>query len=203
MAQSVLIVDLPRTADGTSADGVETLEQCSDEELVAALGQREQRALEELVRRHGSWAARFAQRLCGEPQLAEEVVQSAFLRLWEHPGRWEGRASFPTWFYRVVHNLCIDQLRRTRTNFDPLEESLADSAPTPPEQLERRQRGLGVQQALAQLPQRQRSAIVLSHYEERSQAEAAAILGISEGALESLLSRARATLRTLLRDQRH
>ena len=95
------------------------------------------------------------------------------------------------------------ELRRTRTNVDPLEESLADPAPTPPELLERRQRGLGVQQALAQLPQRQRSAIVLSHYEERSQAEAAAILDISEGALESLLSRARATLRTLLRDQRH
>lgn len=130
-------------------------------------------------------------------------MQSAFLRLWNHAERWEGRARFSTWFYRVVHNLCIDQLRRARTIGDALEDELVDTAPTPPEQIERRQRGRGIQQALAQLPERQRTAIVLSHYEECTQAEAAAILGISEGALESLLSRGRATLRTLLHDQRH
>ena len=201
MTESVFLDALPRGA--ANREGSNTLEQRSDEELVAAVVRREQRALEELVRRHGGWAARFAQRLCGEPQLAEEVVQSAFLRLWNHAERWEGRARFSTWFYRVVHNLCIDQLRRTRTDCDALEDELVDSALTPPEQLEQRQRGLGIRQALAQLPERQRAAIVLSHYEDCSQSEAAAILGVSEGALESLLSRGRATLRTLLHDQRH
>lgn len=201
MTESAFLDVLPH--DTVNRAGSDTLGQRSDEELVAAVVRREQRALEELVRRHGGWAARFAQRLCGEPQLAEEVVQSAFLRLWNHAERWEGRARFSTWFYRVVHNLCIDQLRRARTSCDALEDELVDSAPTPPEQIERRQRGRGIQQALAQLPERQRTAIVLSHYEECTQAEAAAILGISEGALESLLSRGRATLRTLLHDQRH
>ena len=203
MTESVFLDVLPRAAGTANRAGSDTLGQRSDEELVAGVVRREQRALEELVRRHGGWAARFAQRLCGEPQLAEEVVQSAFLRLWNHAERWEGRARFSTWFYRVVHNLCIDHLRRARTTYDALEDEFVDPAPTPPEQLERRQHGLEIQQALAQLPERQRAAIVLSHYEDCTQAEAAAILGISEGALESLLSRGRATLRTLLHDQRH
>jgi RNA polymerase sigma-70 factor (ECF subfamily) len=60
-----------------------------------------------------------------------------------------------------------------------------------------------VRAALAGLPERQRAALVLSHYEGRTQAEAAAILGISEGALESLLSRARAALRQSLREETH
>jgi RNA polymerase sigma-70 factor (ECF subfamily) len=135
--------------------------------------------------------------------MAEDVVQAAFLRLWNHAGRWEGRARFSTWFYRVVHNLCIDQMRRQHRDFDPLADTLPDPAPGPHEQLEQEQRGLDVQQALARLPERQRAAIVLSHYQECTQGEAASILGISEGALESLLSRGRAALRLLLRDQRH
>ena len=62
------------------------------------------------------------------------------------------------------------------------------------------QREARVRAALAALPVRQRAALVLCYYEERSQAEAAALLGVSEGALESLLSRGRATLRKWLRD---
>ena len=174
----------------------------TDEALVAAISRGEQRALEALVRRHGGWAARFAERLTGNAVLAEEVVQAAFLKVWQKSEAWEGRSRFSTWFYRVLHNLAIDEVRARRSDHDELDESLADHRDGPEQVAARGQRDARVRAALAALPERQRLAMVLSHYEGCSQAEAAAILGIAEGALESLLSRARATLRSALSDER-
>ena len=102
----------------------------------------------------------------------------------------------------MLHNLAIDQLRAQRNDHDELDESLHDERAGPQRLAERDQRDARVRAALATLPERQRLALVLSHYEGCSQAEAAAILGIGEGALESLLSRARATLRNALSDER-
>ena len=173
----------------------------SDESLVVAVGKRDERALKLLLDRHRGWAARFAERLTGDPQTAEEVVQTAFLRLWNRADRWEGRSRFTTWFYRVLHNLSVDELRRKRIAFEVLDESQEDSTRSPMEQVQSEQTSLRVRRAVLALPQRQRSAIVLSHYEGCSQAEAASIMGVSESALESLLVRGRATLRSLLADQ--
>ena len=174
----------------------------NDETLVAAVARGEERALELLIRRHGGWAARFAERLTGNAAMADEVVQNGFLKIWQKAATWEGRSRFSTWFYRVVHNLAIDQLRAQRNDHDELDESLHDERAGPQRLAERDQRDARVRAALATLPERQRLALVLSHYEGCSQAEAAAILGVGEGALESLLSRARATLRNALSDER-
>lgn len=182
---------------------VTRIEDVPDETLVAALSRGDQRALAQLVQRHGGWAARFAERMTGSPHAAEEVVQNAFLRLWHSAERWEGRSRFTTWFYRVLHNLAVDELRRRRGGHEELDEALEDPAATPPELLERDRRAARVRAALERLPERQRAALVLRHYEDCSQGEAAQILGISEGALESLLSRGRATLREQLRGELH
>lgn len=190
---------LPGIMSG-SGDDVRT--EPSDETLVAAVARGEERALELLIRRHGGWAARFAERLTGNAAMADEVVQNGFLKIWQKAGTWEGRSRFSTWFYRVLHNLAIDQLRAQRNDHDELDESLHDERAGPQRLAERDQRDARVRAALGTLPERQRLALVLSHYEGCSQAEAAAILGIGEGALESLLSRARATLRNALSDER-
>ena len=174
----------------------------SDAELVAAIGRQDPRALEQMVARHGGWAAHFAERLTGNPATAEEVVQDAFLRLWHNAERWEGRSRFSTWFYRVLHNLAIDRLRSRRASHEELDEDLPDPEPGPELSLQRERRDARVRAALDRLPERQRAALVLSHYEGLSQAEAAAVLGVNEGALESLLSRARARLRELLAAER-
>ena len=174
----------------------------SDAELVAAIGRQDPRALEQMVARHGGWAARFAERLTGNPATAEEIVQDAFLRLWHNAERWEGRSRFSTWFYRVLHNLAIDRLRLRRASHEELDEDLPDPEPGPELSLQRERRDARVRAALDRLPERQRAALVLSHYEGLSQAEAAAVLGVNEGALESLLSRARARLRELLATER-
>lgn len=185
-----------------SGSGDDARTEPSDETLVAAVARGEERALELLIRRHGGWAARFAERLTGNAAMADEVVQNGFLKIWQKAGTWEGRSRFSTWFYRVLHNLAIDQLRAQRNDHDELDESLHDERAGPQRLAERDQRDARVRAALATLPERQRLALVLSHYEGCSQAEAAAILGIGEGALESLLSRARATLRSALSDER-
>lgn len=175
----------------------------TDEALIAALVHRDTQALAALVQRHGAWAARFATRLTGSPETAEEIVQTAFLRLWNGAGNWRGASRFTTWFYRVIRNLAIDELRRRHRVHEELDEALEDPGPTPPEQIEHQWRARQVRAALDTLPERQRTALVLSYYENLSQAEAAAIMGISEGALESLLSRGRATLRARLRNELH
>jgi RNA polymerase sigma factor (sigma-70 family) len=97
-----------------SGSGDDTGTEPSDETLVAAVARGEERALELLIRRHGGWAARFAERLTGNAAMADEVVQNGFLKIWQKAGTLEGRSRFSTWLYRVPHNLAVDPLRAQR-----------------------------------------------------------------------------------------
>jgi RNA polymerase sigma-70 factor, ECF subfamily len=176
-----------------------------DHELMMAVGRCDHRAFGRLVERHYGWALGFTDRMLGARHEAEDLVQTAFLRVWQRAARWEPNAKFSTWLYRVLHNLCMDRLRaRKAAASEPLDgevvDALADERPGSEEHVSGLQRSACVRAALARLPARQRAAIVLCYYEELSQVEAAALLGVSEGAVESLLSRGRATLRKWLRD---
>lgn len=177
----------------------------TDQELMKAAGRQDRHAFAQLVERHYGWALGFSDRLLGNRHEAEDLVQTAFLRVWQVAARWKAEAKFSTWLYRVLYNLCMDQLRaRAAGPGEPLEDgiaqSIADEAPGGEDHVSGLQRAALLREALGRLPVRQRAAIVLCYYEERSQAEAAALLEVSEGALESLLSRGRATLRKWLRD---
>ena len=178
-----------------------------DHELMAAVARRDGRAFARLVERHLGWSLGFAERMLGARHEAEDLVQTALLRVWQGAARWEPKAKFSTWFYRVLHNLCMDHFRARGARMDPLhepvDEELPDEAPGNEERMAGLQRDARVRAALAALPERQRAALVLCYYEERSQAEAAALLGVSEGALESLLSRARAALKKWLAQELH
>ncbi len=134
---------------------------------------------------------------------AEDVAQEAFLRIWRQAPKWTpGAAKFDTWLHRVALNLCYDRLRRRRERpTDEVPEQI-DPAPLADRRLESRDTGLRVNAALAALPERQREAIVLCHYQEMGNIEAAAALQISVEALESLLSRGRRALRVALADLR-
>jgi RNA polymerase sigma-70 factor (ECF subfamily) len=177
-----------------------------DHALMAAVGRRDGAAFARLVERHYGWALGFADRMLGGRHEAEDLVQTAFLRVWQGAARWEPNAKFSTWLYRVLHNLCVDQFRARRAGAsEPLDGELAQALPDRATGSEDHvlglQRAARVRAALAELPARQRAALVLCYYEELSQAEAAQLLGVSEGALESLLSRGRAALRKWLRDE--
>ena len=170
-----------------------------DTELVAQAGRGDRAAAAILVARHGVRLFALARRMLGSDAEAEDVVQDTFLKLWTHAARWQpGAAKIQTWLYRVALNGCYDRLRRTRAV--PLDAALElpDAAPGPGHGLDAPILSAAVAAALAELPERQRAAILLCHYEEHGNIAAADILGLSVEALESLLSRGRRNLRARL-----
>ena len=172
-----------------------------DAELLARVGRGEPRAVREMVERKLGRLLSLAERLLGRRSEAEEVAQEVFVRLWKQAPTWQpGRARFDTWLHRVALNLCYDRLRRRRDEAadDAVAEAEADPAAAPDALLEARQRGRRVARALAELPQRQREALVLQYYQQLSNSEAAELMGIGIEALESLLVRARRSLREQL-----
>lgn len=173
-----------------------------DGALVRSIGAGEPRAAEALVRRHLPRMVGLARRMLGDASEAEDVAQEVFLRVWREAPKWRpGAAKFETWMHRVALNLCYDRLRRRRERADPdAGVNVADSAPLPSEQWLARQRAAKVDAALAALPERQRAAIVLVHYQELTNIAAAEMLEVSVEALESLLARGRRTLRAALAD---
>ena len=170
-----------------------------DAELVARVGRGDRAAAQQLMRRHMPKMLALARRMLADPAEVEDAVQDSFMRLWTHAARWQpGRAKFETWLYRVTLNKCFDRLRRRPTA--KLDEALhvVDSTPGPAESLENTVLAEQIEAALQTLPERQRAAIQLCHYQECGNIEAAEILGISVEALESLLARGRRALRVSL-----
>lgn len=130
---------------------------------------------------------------------AEDVAQEAFVRIWRNAAAWQpGRARFDTWLHTVVLNLCRDRLRRRREVTGDVVSDAIDPALDAETALIETERGSAVANEIAALPDRQREAILLVHYQDLSGAEAAAALGISVEALESLLARGRRRLRAQL-----
>ncbi|MFC4728324.1 RNA polymerase sigma factor [Coralloluteibacterium thermophilus] len=196
---AMLLMD-NRPADATSAatgpadDGADP-----DLELVLRIGRGDQAACAAFVERYIDRVQRLATRLTGNREDAEEATQEVFIKVWQQAARWTpGNARFSTWLYRVATNVCYDRLRRRREH-EPMEAADHVSGGDTPEQVMGEvQRERDVAAALDALPERQRAAIVLCHYEGLSQREAAATLEVSEEALESLLARGRRSLRRSL-----
>lgn len=174
----------------------------SDEALLARIAAGEAAAERAIVARKLPRILGLAVRMLADREEAEDVSQEAFIRIWRQAPRWRsGEARFDTWLHTVVLNLCRDRLRRRRETTVAEPPEVADPAPGAEHGLVRQAERVAVAAALAALPERQREAIVLQYYQELSNGEAAAVLGVSVEALESLLSRARRTLRDRLRNE--
>jgi len=172
-----------------------------DEELVRRVGQGDPAAIQAMVARKLPRMLTLAQRMLGDAAEAEDVAQEAMLRAWRQAPRWTpGQAKFDTWLHRVGLNLCYDQLRRRREIATETPPERPDDGPAPDRGLLAMETGARVEAALAKLPERQREAIVLCHYQELGNIEAAGLMNVSVEALESLLSRGRRALRMALAD---
>jgi len=173
--------------------------RASDEDraLMARVAGQDRAAYAELLQRHLRGAVTTAYRILLNSHDAEEVAQDAFLRVWQHAPRWQvdGAAGFRTWLTRIVVNLCIDRKRRPGMAALDDQPEPEDETPGPYEIRLAGETEHRIAAALAKLPERQRAALQLCFWESESNIDAAATLGISVGALESLLVRAKRTLR--------
>lgn len=174
-----------------------------DAELMALVAQADARAFAWLMQRHLKRMVALAQRMLGQAQEADEVAQEAFLRLWKTAPSWDpdGTATLRTWLSRVVINLCTDRLRRRRSV--PLEDAgeIVDPSDSAFDTMSHADRKESVRKMLAQLPERQRTVVLLSYYEDLSGAEIARVMQTSLRAVESLLVRARRALKAQFEEQ--
>lgn len=181
-----------------------TLARENDEDegfLLAAMASGDLSAFRALVGKHLAGVERLARRVLGNDADAADVAQEAMLRLWQSGGGIDVSAGgIRPWLNRVTVNLAID---RTRAGKRLVVGDVPDT-PVAPEQergLALRDLGARVQQAMAELPERQRVALTLFHYEGFTQAAIAASMELSEEAVESLLARARRGLKDRLKGE--
>ena len=170
-----------------------------DEALLVRVFARDQGAFRLLVDRHMPSLLLLARRLLRDEAEAEDVAQEAFLRLWRQGAGLEiGAAGVAPWLKRVVSNLAIDKLR-VRGRFDVTDEPPERAeAPDQLRRLEQRELADRVEEALRRLPDRQRLALTMFHYEGLSMEESGRMMGVSAEAIESLLARARRSLKATL-----
>ena len=169
-----------------------------DEELLALIQDGSHEAFSILVQRHTERFYRLAYRYLQNKETAEDVVQDAFVKLWEDPARWqaERKNKFTTWFYRIVVNLCLDwQKRKKPLELGDQEILIADERQTPDVEVLNKEKHRILENEIAALPERQRTALNLCFEEGLSNQEAAQVMGLHLKALQSLVMRAKTTLK--------
>jgi RNA polymerase sigma-70 factor (ECF subfamily) len=172
--------------------------QLDEARLVALVRKGDQRAYTDLVVRHLPAIEVYAKRIVNDDTLAQDIAQDVMVVLWQRSSDFNpNKARLTTWLHRIVHNRCIDVLRKRQreVNWDPSEsEHLLTESDTPREEQ-------FIDVALMRLPESQRNALVLTYYQNLSNREVAEIMNSSVRAVESLLVRARGNLKKQLETQ--
>jgi RNA polymerase sigma-70 factor, ECF subfamily len=175
-----------------------------DAALVRRASEGDMKAFEELVMRHADGVYVVLRRFGLDDDEARDVAQETFLRAWRGLPRFEGRARFFTWLYRIAYNEAQRRLSKrppagavVSTEERPLDDLAAD-APGPAEEVEREELRDALAAALRELPVDLRAPVVLRDVEGLSTREAASVLDLGEAAFKSRLHRGRMALRRLL-----
>lgn len=173
-----------------------------------AVQKRDHQAFTELLARHIHGLHAYTFRFTRNASDAEEITQEVFLRVWKQAKTWQpGRVNFSTWLYRITYNLCVDAYRKNQSaaekTLTETEEILLSTEPGQEETLDKNKQQFALRTAVHALPARQRDAILLCNLQGFSNRQAAEILQISIEALESLLARARLSLKKSLGDHKN
>lgn len=174
----------------------------TDEDLMIRVKRGEVLAFRLLSTRHVGRAHAIALRITHNREDAEEAVQDALTKVWQHATRYDdGRSAFSTWFYSILSRSALDRLRRRprpAEDIDDHAEALADASESGEAAWLRHGEAKRVRHAVAALPPQQKLAVVLCYYQDFTQPEAAHIMDMNLKALEGLLFRARKTLKASL-----
>src|SRR5207302_9776759 len=175
----------------------------------AQAGDRE--ALSELVQSQQTYVYSIAMSLMHNPADAADLTQEAFMRLMRSLGTYRGETKFTTWLYRLVTNICLDELRRRRATIVPFdagwdedEGSEASALPDrdrwaqPEEHLELREAAVAVRAAIGQLPAAQRLALTLHYFGDLPDREIAQVMGRPVNTVKSHIHRGKARLAQVL-----
>jgi RNA polymerase sigma-70 factor (ECF subfamily) len=183
-----------------------------DAALMKRVTQGDQRAFEQLVEKYKQPVFNMIYRTLPDATEAEDLAQNVFVQVYKSAARYRVEAKFSTWLFTIARNLCLNELRRrSRHPADSLDAAASpeDDAPgrqfedtrnvAPPERLIESELIAKVSEALKDLPENQRTAILLYQEQEKSYDEIAEILGASLSATKSLIHRARETLKQRLK----
>ena len=209
----------PGTRTKLTAEQMEARQQqrAEDDDLIRAAQKGDRQAFDALVRRYDRSVLRLALHVLGNEQDAQDVHQEAFLKAYRHLSNFRFECSFYTWLYRIVTNLCLDQLRRRKSRReDPstvldsqggemdLLSNLTDgrASANPARELERKTMNEAIQSALAELTPRERTVFELKHYQGLKLRTIGEMLSTTEETAKNTLFRATRKLRARLSDVR-
>lgn len=154
----------------------------------------------------------FIYRFCQDRRVAEELCQEVFIRVYKSASSYEAKAKFSTWLYRIATNICLNELRSGKYQYELAPSSL-DKNETGKEPLvfedtdqaraddgmEARELNIAVRQAIAQLPKKQRLAVLFSIYQQLSYKDIGERIGCSEGAVKSMIHRSKIFIKKKLK----
>jgi RNA polymerase sigma-70 factor, ECF subfamily len=171
-----------------------------DSSLVAASLAGEPSAFDAIVERHRRAVYQLCYRYVGNHEDASDLAQEVFLRAYRGLKNFRGQSSLATWLYRIAVNVCLNRVAAKAPQTEPIgEQQFVDArAEAPGEKMLRDERGARVRAAIAQLPPKQRSALILRIYHEMSHQEIADALGSSVGAVKANFFHALGNLKKLL-----
>jgi RNA polymerase sigma factor, sigma-70 family len=182
-------------------------EDAEDVRLMRLVSDGDTSAFETLVERHQSLVAGTVARMLGSNSDVEDIAQQVFIRVWKSARRYVPRAKFTTWLLKITRNLVFNELRRSKRHAhvplqtDPGAEEFPlkdEKNPAPDASLLQTELQQAIEDAITQLPESQRIALILRRYEQLSYEEISEVLDLSVPAVKSVLFRARTELRARL-----
>ena len=182
-------------------------EDADDLRLMQLVGRGDTGAFEQLIEKHQALVAGTVARMLGSNSDVEDIAQQVFIRVWKSARRYVPRAKFTTWLLKITRNLVFNELRRTKRHAHvPLQSEPGVEDPpvkdetnlAPDTSLLEIELQRTIEEAILQLPETQRLALVLRRYEQMSYEQIGEVLDLSVPAVKSVLFRARSELRSRL-----
>jgi RNA polymerase sigma-70 factor (ECF subfamily) len=186
--------------------------QDPDVQLMLRFKNGDERGFRQLFSKYQARMINFCFRFCSDRELAEDLAQEVFLRVYRAARQYQPKARFSTWIYRIAVNVCLNETRKLKKQYlqqsldrpvtneqnNRLPEYPDETRLTAEEMMVAGQRDEKIKNALQHLPEQQRIAVLLRIYDEFSYNEIAGQMSISEGKVKTLIFRGRQQLKEAL-----